>query len=191
MDQHQSDAIKEVIEWGAARVPSRARRPDYPMASQSPIQDAPQPPGLTSDEARRRLERFGPNTIPDTALHPLRSALAKFWAPVPWMLETAGVLELVLGKYVEASVIAGLLAVNAALGFRPGRTHPRWEAQVDCSGKLAGIPFGLASVAGPCTSGKRAELEGAPVRNSGPLRLVRRRGSAGRNASNARRRSGR
>ena len=26
--------------------------------------------GLTSDEARRRLEQFGPNAMPDTALHP-------------------------------------------------------------------------------------------------------------------------
>jgi Cation transporter/ATPase, N-terminus len=26
--------------------------------------------GLTSDEARRRLEKFGPNAVPDTAMHP-------------------------------------------------------------------------------------------------------------------------
>ena len=55
--------------------------------------------------------------MPDTAVHPLRRALAKFWAPVPWMLEAAIVLEIVLGKYVEAGIIAGLLAFNAALGF--------------------------------------------------------------------------
>ncbi len=73
--------------------------------------------GLTSDEARRRLERFGPNAMPDTALHPLRMAIAKFWAPVPWMLEAAVVLELVLGKYVEATIIAALLVFNAALGL--------------------------------------------------------------------------
>jgi len=73
--------------------------------------------GLTGDEARHRLEKFGPNTMPDTALHPLRMALEKFWAPVPWMLEAAIVLELVLGKYVEAAIIAGLLVFNAALGL--------------------------------------------------------------------------
>ena len=55
--------------------------------------------------------------MPDTALHPLQRALAKLWAPVPWMLEAAIVLELVLGKYVEAAIIAGLLVFNAALGF--------------------------------------------------------------------------
>lgn len=75
------------------------------------------PRGLTSDEARRRLQKFGPNAMPDTGLHPLRMALDKFWAPVPWMLEAAIVLEVALGKYIEAAVIAGLLLFNAALGF--------------------------------------------------------------------------
>jgi H+-transporting ATPase len=50
-------------------------------------------------------------------MHPLRRALTKFWAPVPWMLEAAIVLEVTLGKYVEAAIIAALLAFNAALGF--------------------------------------------------------------------------
>jgi H+-transporting ATPase len=75
------------------------------------------PIGLTSDEARRRLERFGPNAMPDTSAHPLRMAFEKFWTPVPWMLEAAIVLELSLGKTVEASVIALLLIFNAALGY--------------------------------------------------------------------------
>ena len=74
-------------------------------------------PGLTSDEVRRRLEQFGPNAVPDASVHPLRRALTKFWAPVPWMLEAAIVLEVVLGKYVEAAIITVLLAFNAALGF--------------------------------------------------------------------------
>jgi H+-transporting ATPase len=75
------------------------------------------PSGLTADEARRRLEKFGPNAMPDTSLHPLRMAVEKFWAPVPWMLEAAIVLEVTLGKYVEAAIIAALLVFNAALGL--------------------------------------------------------------------------
>src|ERR1039458_9393778 len=87
------------------------------MTPPSSAKDVPLPAGLTSDEVRRRLEKFGPNTVPDTALNPLRRALTKFWAPVPWMLEAAIVLELSLGKHVEAAIIAVLLAFNAALGF--------------------------------------------------------------------------
>ena len=90
---------------------------DHPVTPQSSVKDAHLSTGLTSDEARRRLEKFGPNAVPDTALHPLRRALTKFWAPVPWMLEAAIVLEVVLGKYVEGAIIAALLAFNAVLGF--------------------------------------------------------------------------
>jgi H+-transporting ATPase len=73
--------------------------------------------GLTSVEARRLLETFGQNAVPDTSMHPLRMAIEKFWAPVPWMLEAAIILELVLGKYIEAAIIAALLIFNAALGL--------------------------------------------------------------------------
>jgi H+-transporting ATPase len=102
-----------------------------PPPSASPLPAKPAAPtkddlpsGLTSDEARRALEKFGPNAMPDTSAHPLRMALEKFWAPVPWMLEAAVVLELVLGKYIEAAIIAGLLVFNAALGlFQEGRAQ--------------------------------------------------------------------
>ena len=73
--------------------------------------------GLTSDEARGRRAKDGPNSMPDTSAHPLRDALAKFWAPVPWLLEASIVLELVLHKNYEALVIAALLVFNAALSF--------------------------------------------------------------------------
>jgi len=73
--------------------------------------------GLTSEEARHRLGQIGPNAMPDTTLHPLRMALEKLWAPIPWMLEAAILLELFLGKYVEAGIISTLLVFNAGLGF--------------------------------------------------------------------------
>jgi len=88
-----------------------------------PTQDIPSK-GLTSDEARARLAKDGPNAMPDTSAHPLRNALAKFWAPVPWLLEASIVLELVLHKYYEAAVIAALLIFNAALAyFQEGRAQ--------------------------------------------------------------------
>src|ERR1035437_1086946 len=93
--------------------------PDAPLTVAAdvavPINDSPN--GLTSDEARRGLETSGPNSMPDTTLHPLRRALTQFWSPIPWMLEAAIMLELALGKFVEAGIIAVLLVFNAALGF--------------------------------------------------------------------------
>jgi H+-transporting ATPase len=55
--------------------------------------------------------------MPDAAPQPLRQAMSKLWAPVPWMLEAAIVLEVVLHKFAEAAIIAALLVFNAALGY--------------------------------------------------------------------------
>jgi H+-transporting ATPase len=77
----------------------------------------PNQSGLSSEDARQRLIKEGLNAMPDTSEHPLRRAIGKFWAPVPWMLEAAIVLEIVLGKYVEAAIITALLVFNAALGY--------------------------------------------------------------------------
>jgi H+-transporting ATPase len=87
--------------------PSPDARPAYDIASK----------GLKSDEARARFEKDGPNAMLDTSAHPVRNALAKFWAPVPWLLEAAIVLETALHKYYEAGVIAALLVLNAALAY--------------------------------------------------------------------------
>ena len=78
---------------------------------------APPASGLSSEEARTRLAESGSNAMPDTETPLWMLALSKFWAPVPWMLEAAILLQIVLGERVEAAVIAGLLVFNAALGF--------------------------------------------------------------------------
>jgi H+-transporting ATPase len=75
------------------------------------------PEGLTSVEAQARLRRFGSNAMPDVRLHPWLRALGQFWAPVPWMLEAAALLELALGKYAEAAVIVFLVIFNAVIGL--------------------------------------------------------------------------
>ncbi|MDE2229586.1 MAG: HAD-IC family P-type ATPase [Alphaproteobacteria bacterium] len=75
------------------------------------------PDGLTTEEARRRLAQSGPNAVPDEAPSGWRRAAAKLWAPVPWMLEAAIALQLVVGEYVQAGVIGVLLLFNGAIGF--------------------------------------------------------------------------
>jgi H+-transporting ATPase len=96
-------------------VSSAPRQPLAPATGEQGVNAGSE--GLSSEEARARLERFGPNEMPDAAMSPWRLAMAKFWAPVPWMLEAAILLQLVLHEYVEAAVVAGLLVFNAALGF--------------------------------------------------------------------------
>ncbi len=75
------------------------------------------PTGLTTAEAQNRLRQFGRNRVEEEKCHPLLSFLAKFWAPVPWMLEATIVLEIVVHKRDEAVIIGVLLLFNSILSF--------------------------------------------------------------------------
>ncbi len=99
----------EELAWHQEGQPAHGDQPSPPPDD---------PPGLTSTEARRRLERDGPNAIPDPKQNHLLAFLAKLWGPVPWLLEAAIVLELALGNYAQAIVIAILVALDATLAFR-------------------------------------------------------------------------
>ena len=77
----------------------------------------PAPAGLTMLEAERRRAIYGVNAIVEAAPRRWGAFLAKFWSPIPWMLEAAIVLQLWLGQTIEAGLIGGLLLFNATLGF--------------------------------------------------------------------------
>jgi H+-transporting ATPase len=98
------------VNTGAIATPSTTRQ----EATSGPDAAAK---GLTGGEARVRLARDGPNAMPDSSAHPLRNAIAKFWAPVPCLLEASVALEIALHKYYEAAIIAALLIFNAALAY--------------------------------------------------------------------------
>ncbi|MGQ9768280.1 MAG: plasma-membrane proton-efflux P-type ATPase [Anaerolineae bacterium] len=69
--------------------------------------------GLTDEEAARLLAQIGPNAIPEARPRPWLAFLNRLWGPVPWMLEAAVILEIILGKYDEAAIIAALILFNA------------------------------------------------------------------------------
>ena len=77
----------------------------------------PEPAGLTTEQAERLRVQYGLNAVAEVHPSALRALAGKFWAPVPWMLEAAVVLEILLHKTVEGAVIAGLLVFNALLSF--------------------------------------------------------------------------
>lgn len=91
--------------------------------------DDPRHGGLTTEEARARRQAYGPNSMPETETPRWRQVVAKFWAPVPWMLEAAILLQFMLREYVEAAVIAALLVFNAVLGLlQEGRAQATLRA---------------------------------------------------------------
>jgi H+-transporting ATPase len=73
-------------------------------------------PGLSEADARSRLDRLGYNEILEAPAGPLRSILGRLWGPIPWMLEAALVLEVLLGKVAGPALIAIWLVFSAVLG---------------------------------------------------------------------------
>ena len=71
--------------------------------------------GLTTEEAAAGRAQWGPNSVPEPSRSRVREVAGKFWAPVPWLLELAIVLELVLRDPLQALVFLVLLVVNAGL----------------------------------------------------------------------------
>jgi H+-transporting ATPase len=79
--------------------------------------DLSQAEGLTSQEANQRLLQFGRNEIVEHKKSFLLKIVSELWQPVPWMLESAIILQIAIGERVEATVIATLLIFNAALSY--------------------------------------------------------------------------
>ena len=74
--------------------------------------------GLSTQEAARRLEQYGPNELVERAgKSPWRILLEQFTATMVVVLLIAGVISLVLGEYIDAAAIFIIVLLNAALGF--------------------------------------------------------------------------
>lgn len=72
---------------------------------------------LTDSQAEARRASVGYNEVPEVRPSPLRRLGRKFVGAIPALLEAALLLELVLERWVDASVIAALLVFNAGLSF--------------------------------------------------------------------------
>lgn len=85
--------------------------------------------GLGTSDAERLMAEVGPNEVAEPVRHPLERLVEKFWAPVPWMLEAAILLQAIEGEYLSAAVVGVLLIFNAALAFfQEGRADDALEA---------------------------------------------------------------
>ena len=74
--------------------------------------------GLTSIDAARRLEHFGPNRPKRVRRPPyLRLVLNQFLDPLVALLVAAAAVSFAIGDTIEAAAIAAVLLVNAVLGF--------------------------------------------------------------------------
>ncbi len=73
--------------------------------------------GLSSEEVERTREFYGSNDIPEKKVNPLTKFLGYFWGPIPWMIEAAAVLSILIQHWEDFAIIFTLLLVNAVVGF--------------------------------------------------------------------------
>ena len=74
--------------------------------------------GLDSGEVSRRLARYGPNRLPEGKKRgPLIRFLAQLNNILVYVLLAAGFVKLMVGLWLDAAVILGVVVINALLGF--------------------------------------------------------------------------
>ncbi|MFX1338953.1 MAG: plasma-membrane proton-efflux P-type ATPase [Promethearchaeota archaeon] len=73
--------------------------------------------GLSSYEAKERLDIYGPNEIPETKTSSIVKFLSNFWGPIPWMIEIAAVLSIIIQHWEDFFVIITMLLINAIVRF--------------------------------------------------------------------------
>ncbi|WP_101068637.1 cation-translocating P-type ATPase [Roseovarius salinarum] len=83
----------------------------------APGTDTPRGTGLTEAEAARRLERDGPNRLPEPeSAGPFRIFLRQFLSPFIYILLIAAIVSLAIGQIPSAVFIAAVLLLNATIG---------------------------------------------------------------------------
>ena len=76
------------------------------------------PSGLSEEEVRIRLAQYGPNRLPEPkALSPMVRFFYQFHNLLIYVLMAASAVTAMLGHWVDASVILGVVVVNAVIGF--------------------------------------------------------------------------
>lgn len=120
------------------------------------------PKGLTTGEAKARIETYGRNELEDKESSDLEKFLAFFWGPIAWMIEAAALLSLLMGHWADLSIILVLLFYNAISGF--------WQER-KASDALAALKAGLAPKATVLRDGEFTSIDASEVVPGDILRI--------------------
>jgi cation-transporting P-type ATPase F len=107
--------------------------------------------GLTENEAATRLTRHGPNRLTERPGKPAwRRFAEQVMQPLVLVLIAAGAVTAALGEVVDASVIFGVVLVNAIIGY--------WQ-EAKAEGALAALSRSVTTPVKVRRSGHRKQLE--------------------------------
>jgi len=73
--------------------------------------------GLSTGEVYNRVKKYGYNEIVEVKKNSLFEFFKRYWGPMPWLLELAIVLTVILNHYTESIIIFVLLTMNAVIGY--------------------------------------------------------------------------
>jgi magnesium-transporting ATPase (P-type) len=88
------------------------------------------PEGLSADEARRRLEKYGSNRLPSGKKKgAILRFLSQFNNLLIYVLLVSGVITALMAHWVDSGVIFGVVLINAIIGFiQEGKAEKAMEA---------------------------------------------------------------
>jgi len=97
--------------------------------------------GLDAAEAESRLAQHGPNELPHGKKAPaIVLFLRQFLSPLIYVLMGAVVVSAVVGHYIDAGVIAGVLLINAVIGYvQESRSEKAMEALLSLTAPQAKV----------------------------------------------------
>jgi H+-transporting ATPase len=106
--------------------------------------------GLNPAQVQERLTKYGPNALAEEKKSALSAFLAYFWGPIPWMIEAAALMALIVRDWGDFTIITSLLLFNALLGF--------WEEHA-ASNALEALKSSLALKARALRDGKWQQVD--------------------------------
>jgi H+-transporting ATPase len=106
--------------------------------------------GLNPAQVQERLTKYGPNALAEEKKSALSSFLVYFWGPIPWMIEAAALMALIVRDWGDFTIITSLLLFNALLGF--------WEEHA-ASNALEALKSSLALKARALRDGKWQQVD--------------------------------